>query len=297
MHASAMNVEEIRNDVYRQVGRNVLIYQDIERVLKVFVIFFSSYAGNPKDIQRTIEERRLRFAKQTLGSTALQFLDEFFCSKGSEDHTLEGGAESIWISFKTSFQGPDILKKYQDRLGATVDARNDLVHHFLENCDLGSAEQLEAASIQLDRDRETAVALRTSLLQLIEGVQAFQICALNYLSSPEVRKEILTPPQGFNAIVAALKDIATTHARADGWTLLSVAGQELAKRGLEHRQAIERIDGNRTLQQLVEASNAFDLLIESLPNGNSRSVYRPRVGIQFEGHRQLAVTPNPTATR
>ncbi len=73
-----------------------------------------------------------------------------------------------------------------------------------------------------------------------------------------------------------LAQIATTHAREDGWTLLSVAGAQLNSLIPEQFTKLKREHGEGSLHRLVAAIDLFDVQSESNPNGGTRAIYRAR---------------------
>jgi hypothetical protein len=78
-----------------------------------------------------------------------------------------------------------------------------------------------------------------------------------------------------------LLEVSINQARADGWTLLNHAGNELRKVIPEEMTDLKRMYGYKTLKAAIRASEMFDLLEEETSQG-SRLVYRPKVEILSE---------------
>jgi hypothetical protein len=73
-----------------------------------------------------------------------------------------------------------------------------------------------------------------------------------------------------------LAQIATTHARTDGWTLLSIAGTELCRLVPEQFSRLKQEHGDGSLHKLVAAIDLLDSRTEQAPQGGTRELYRVR---------------------
>ncbi len=63
------------DEVFRRIGRNLLLFQHIEHLLKQLMAS-ARLEGTVKSMQANFEERQAKIHKQTLGQLAGQFVDD-----------------------------------------------------------------------------------------------------------------------------------------------------------------------------------------------------------------------------
>ncbi len=80
----------------------------------------------------------------------------------------------------------------------------------------------------------------------------------------------------FNRLLRALLGIAKKKARADGWTLLSIAIQQIEQSFAEDFALIKEKSGAQSLKELILDTELFDLLEESLDNGSLIHLFKPK---------------------
>ena len=83
------NLENARNEVLRKIGRNMLLFQQMEHMLK-YLIANGQFSGNVGEIKANVEQRAERVCKQTMGMLAGQYLDEIHLGR---DEDTEGQEE------------------------------------------------------------------------------------------------------------------------------------------------------------------------------------------------------------
>jgi hypothetical protein len=91
-----------------------------------------------------------------------------------------------------------------------------------------------------------------------------------FLSKPELAYV------AFNRLLRALLGIAKKKARADGWTLLSIAIQQIEQSFAEDFALIKEKSGAQSLKELILDTELFDLLEESLDNGSLIHLFKPK---------------------
>jgi hypothetical protein len=82
-----------------------------------------------------------------------------------------------------------------------------------------------------------------------------------------------------NHLFNSLLDISRRTARADGWTLLSTASQEIEQSLAEDLALVKEKYGHESLKGLILESELFDIVEEPVDKGDVRELYRPRAGL------------------
>lgn len=269
------SVTEIRNEVLRKIGRNVVIFQELENILKFLASI--QYPSTPVSAAKAVREERAESSRvKTLGQVAGQVVEELFAASDAESSAPAAITEP-WFTFSFRIAAePADLEEHRRTLKALIDERNDLVHHLLSRWNLRDAESCNALSAELDEQRGRIIveiekyrAYANTIGEAARELQAF-------IDSDDGKHHFDVMYLQSSRLAMLLAQIATTHAREDGWTLLSVAGAQLSSLIPEQFTELKREQGEGSLHKLVAAIDLFDVQSEVTPNGGTRAVYRTR---------------------
>ena len=159
------DLKPIQDEVLRRVGRNLVIFQQIEHMLKA-VLTHHKYEGPMDDL---LEDRRVKAAavsRSTLGTLVKGFSDEVLKDSEPELPETEDG-QIGWGSFTFN-----VISKLDDRentlpiqksLKLITDERNDLVHHFLPRWQPDSLQKLNDALAYLAAQRARVMPMHEFL--------------------------------------------------------------------------------------------------------------------------------------
>lgn len=273
----ASQMTNLLNEVLRRVGRNLLLFQQIELLMK-FLVANANIEVGPAGHTAEQLSRVKAIKKKSLGQVCSQYFKEIF-APSVEDTQSENLTEiRVRSSFRMTSADLDQLSRDQVKFEAMTEERNDLVHHFLERCQLTDRESLDAALPYLDSQRERALALQQDLKRIhdtmLEGRQALAA----YLRSPEADAAFNLMHVQSSKIVTLLAQATQKLARPDGWTLLSSAGNFIAAEDPEQLPSIKRRFGHQGLRDLVAAADLFELREEATAGGGGRLLFRIRPG-------------------
>ena len=98
-------LEELKNEVLRKIGRNVILYQQLEVMLKLLVSN-GNLAGYVCDLQLIKEQKKKKVMRQTLGHVAGQFLENTYGDHQEHDDDLDELSEKkmhVSFSYKIPF--------------------------------------------------------------------------------------------------------------------------------------------------------------------------------------------------
>ena len=266
---------DARNEALRRIGRNVVLFQQLESVLKFLAA--TQHPSMPLSVAKaTQEERSESIRVSTLGQVARRVVEELFATPHAESSSPLEITEP-WLSFSFRIGGdPTDLEANQRSLTALIDERNELVHHLLSRWNLHDAESCKRLSAELDEQRRRVIveiekyrAYASSVREMARELQVF-------IDSAEGKRQFDVMLLQSSRLAMLLAQIAKTHAREDGWTLLSVAGGQLSSLIPEQFAELKREHGEGSLHKLVAAIDLFDVQLETTPHGGTRSVYRSR---------------------
>jgi hypothetical protein len=270
---SAVELENVRNEVLRKIGRNMLLYQQVEHILK-FLVASGRIEGNASDLKANHKRRVDTISKQTLGTTIGQYLED--------NHTVNGQINSDSVDLKEAYFSftfkLDIDAVYYEKrkgaLATLVAERNELIHHLLPRLFPESIERwLETEKI-LDAQREKLLPEINHLKSMVDALQEARKELVDYLDSDEYKRENELAMLRQSRLVLMLGEIASKAARPDGWMLLSHADQLVREHAPEEIGALKERYGNRSLQELIRATDIFDMAEEPTKRGGVRLLYR-----------------------
>lgn len=267
----------ISDEVLRRVGRNLVIFQQIEQSLKHLLANHKN-AGPIGKYAENVQDRTACINKKMLGHLVEKYTTEVLRDAGED--VPEDELPADWLAFSFQLSGEaDRIAELRSDLQVMTNERNELVHHFLPRWQPDNDEALADALTYLDAQRERVLPmhehLRSSLKQMCENA----VTLAEFLASPEFDKHTELLCLQASPLVSLLCEVADQyHRRPDGWTYLAQAGH-LATRNLpdEIKHLRERY-GFKTLKQLLVGADLFDVFDEPLTGGGFRTLYRRKVG-------------------
>lgn len=266
---------DARNEALSKIGRNVVLFQELEGILKFLAL--GQHPSTPLSKAKALRVARAESVRtRTLGQVAGQVADALYADSDAESCAPTEISEP-WLAFSFRIVADaDSINADRSTLKALIDERNDLVHHLLSRWNPRDLASCRALCAELDGQRSRIVreieryrAYANNLKEVAKELQAF-------FDSDEGQRQLDLASLQQSRLVAVLAAVATECARTDGWTLLSTAGNRLRQLTPEEFSVMKAEHGEGSLQKLVLATELFDVSSEQTANG-TRSLYRPRV--------------------
>jgi hypothetical protein len=175
-----MELDSARNEVFRKVGRNLLLFQELELDLR-FLVTHGKFSGGIADMEE-LSKRREGNHMKTMGMVVGDYLNIMLdrnAMKSSEQIDPDKFFLSLDIGFDSDEEGE---KRFRESLESLVQERNDLVHHFLEGIEFDSIGSWHAAGARLDSQSSRIIAeckfvsclaggIRTAFRELLERLE------------------------------------------------------------------------------------------------------------------------------
>lgn len=269
------------DEVFRRIGRNLLLFQHIEHLLKLLMAG-ARLEGTINSFQASFEERKARIHRQTLGQLAGQFVGDVLAGAGERE--APENLDEPWFSFGFTIQTDSaFVEQHTAEMKAVVEARNDLIHHFLPRWSPGNEDSTSAALAYLDEQRAKALPMRDRLQGFVKSRQDAAAAHAGFMSSPEGKRQLELLWLRHSRLVLLLGELAGKTDRADGWMVLSTARDVIRSREPLELAELHKRFGHRTLTQLMLATEVFDIQEEPKPGGGMRTIYRinPRFELQI----------------
>ncbi len=274
LRASSLNsdLKPTQDEVLRRVGRNLLAFQQIERLFK-FLLSNHKAGGTPADFKERQQKQADTINNTTLGNLVTLYKTEVLQDAGVAVPEDEGPADWVTFSFRISADAKFIEAMRQD-LDLMKDQRNELVHGFLPRWQPSSQEKLEETLAYLDAQHDKMRPMHEHLLTTANHIQDGRKMLVEFMASEEYQKQSELMLLQASPLVSLLRDAANQIRREDGWTYLARAG-DLANRNLaEDVKNLKERYGFKTLKKLIVGSGLFDVFDEPLPDGQFRTLYK-----------------------
>jgi hypothetical protein len=269
--------EEFVDDVLRKVGRNVVLFQQLEQLLK-FVVANGNLAGFASELKTLKEAQENKINKQTLGTLVGQYVE----NSNPESNTQSTEPEEIdeaYFSFSFRIEcDDDYYESRKEALARLVTERNDLIHHLLPRFDMKSAQSCMALSKELDEQSEKIRLEINRIKATANALNDGRKEMAAYLQSEEGWRELELSFLRQSRLVLMLGDIATQMSREDGWTSISSAGHLIKEHAPEEFDQMKEKHGYSSLKKLIQASEIFDIHEEATSKGGARILYRLKAG-------------------
>lgn len=275
VYGSYMSLENLVKEVQRKIGRNLLLFQQLEHLLK-YLVAHSKFAGCSSDIENRIDSKKESLMNQTMGQVIGQYVEGN--DPKTDGHPIEPEAlKEAYISFV--FCDDTDLQRYEEKketLNDLVIERNNLVHHLLPEFDPNSIESCEkierSLDEQSDRIRVEIKNAQSSAKTLVEMTKSI----FGFLSSEDGQKEFLLSFLRQDPLVILLADITTRHSREDGWTSMNTAGNIVKQDAPYELELLHKGVDHKTLKSLMLKTEMFEFKNEDTNKGGTRALYRLR---------------------
>jgi len=267
--------EKAKNEAQRKIGRNLILYQQVEFLLKLLLRNIN-LSGYPEDIIREKEKRKKELSRQTLGNLVGQYVENTYSVDPVEIKEGPDNLKGPYFSFSNWVEvDADYYEKKKEKLASFVEQRNELVHHLIPRLDPLSLESWMELEKYLDQQREEILPELTELQDIIKGLKESGEMLMEFLNSDEGLR-FLAPSRWLrqSPLVTLLRDITPQAARPDGWTSLPTAGALIQKHAPEERAVLKDKYGHNTLKKLMMATRLFEFSEEATSSGGVRILYR-----------------------
>lgn len=145
---SPVKIIEAKNAVFQKIGRNIVNFQKMEKMLKVLDAH-CEVSAPLSDLDR-IRRTARKIERQPMGVLA----DHFVRSAYSDEARVPGEAENsrdIWISYSIRFElSGSSGTAAREALAGVIEERNLLIDQWLFDLDPGSIDSCTKLSDQLD---------------------------------------------------------------------------------------------------------------------------------------------------
>jgi len=156
-------------DALYAIGRNVVNFQRLERILKQFAMW-APMCATPSTLQSKVEKHRARVDRLSLGKAVKKWIEsEFHTTKPNERPRLD---QEILIYFKFELPTtPEYFDQLSGELESLAQERNSLIHSDLAQLDFEDEAECTALSIQLNGQNDRIIRATKFLEPILAGMK------------------------------------------------------------------------------------------------------------------------------
>lgn len=266
------DLKPIQDEVLRRVGRNLMLFQQIEGLLK-FLLSYHKAGGTPVDFKERQQKQIDTIHRKMFGQLVDKFGTEVLKDAGIEVPDDESPAD--WITFTFRISGDtEFVEAMRRDMKLVTEQRNELVHGFLPRWLHDSTEKLDETLTYLDTQREKVLPMHGHLQTMANHIQESQKKLIEFVSSDEYQKQSELVWLQASPLVSYLRDVASQIHRKDGWSYLAHAGRLANKELPEDVKSLNENYGFKTLKKLLIESEMFEIFDEPLAEGQFRTLYK-----------------------
>ena len=251
-----MDLQNSINEVQRKIGRNLLLIQKTEYLLKSIVLH-SKISGHPdqlKDIKKTLEEK---ISRKSMGQVLSEYLNHIN-PLIENNQELEPSHISMEFDFNLS---KEEFKKKENLLSDILKERNDLVHHLILDLNESSINSCINMENKLDEQKNRLLPELKQLQTMIQVIEKARNRFKEHLESGFFEKALYYDDFLFNGklLILELAKLSIQNDESDGWISLGFAGIHVRNIMPEEVDKLKDKYGYKTLKPLIQNTKMFEL--------------------------------------
>ncbi|HBE59870.1 MAG TPA: hypothetical protein DEG17_01885 [Cyanobacteria bacterium UBA11149] len=179
-----IDIETVRAEALRKLGRNIVNFSKIEAVLK-YLLSVSQFKGTKETISEQFHRNHDKHRKETLGKLVREFHNNVLVNDSQVEATTTHSNSEFSVSFKVTYDDQNFLKSQKRTLSDIVVERNKLIHQDLALLDTSCVEDYRKLISLLDEQNPRLLAHLEELGWMIEAMGDNLKTLKDLLKSPE----------------------------------------------------------------------------------------------------------------
>jgi hypothetical protein len=185
----SIDIEVVRAEALRKLGRNVVNFSKIEAALK-YLLAISQFKISEEKISEQLLQNQTRLHKQTLGKLVQEFHKNVVTDASPADIETASANPGFSLYFKVTCDDTDFLKDQKRELSAIVAERNKLIHQDLALLDTSCVGDCQKLISLLDEQNPRLLAHLEDLAWIIDALGNNLRALEDFLKSPEFLQSI-----------------------------------------------------------------------------------------------------------
>lgn len=258
-----MDLKYKLDEVERKIGRNLLLLQKMEHLLKHLVLH-SKISGPIDQINDIHKQTKDKLQTQSMGVVLSQYLEQNKPTSNQvmEDSKIKGDSGQTLIEVEYNYTNYTDLEYDEKKsiLNKILEERNDLVHHMILNFDESSIHSCREIEIKLDEQRDSLLPELKDLQSKVKILHEVQQKFWEHGRSQKLAKDFyyLDLLENYPLIIELAKISMLKHT-LDDWTSLGIAGKEIRKLIPDEVEKLKEKYASKTLKSLIAKTKIFEV--------------------------------------
>lgn len=275
-----MSLDDLVREVQRKIGRNILLFQQLEYLLK-YIVANARFSGYSSELEGIISARKESVNKQTMGQLVGQFVENSNPQKNDFSNEPDELKEPH-LSFDFRIESDEeSYKEKKESLSRLVFERNKLVHNLLPELNPESFESCQKVERDLDKQADKVRIEIKNVQSLAKCLSDGRKKIADYLGSEKGKKEYLLSFLRQDRLVILLAEIATQVVREDGWVLMNTAGLLVKQHAPDELALLHKGTEHKSLKSLMLKTEMFEFKEEKTKKGGTRVLYKLKDGYEL----------------
>jgi len=181
-----IDIETVRAEALRKLGRNIVNFSKIEAILK-YLLSVSQFEGTKETISEQFHRNKGKRRKKTLGKLVQEFHKNVLVDDSQVETAVTSSNSEFSVFLKVTYSDPTFLKSQKRALSDIVVERNKLLHQDLALLDPTCIEDYRRLINLLDEQNPRLLAHLEEIGRMI-GIMNDGLKALS--ESPEFIKYV-----------------------------------------------------------------------------------------------------------
>jgi len=254
-----MDLKNAINEIQRKIGRNLLLIQKMEYLLKYFVLH-SNISGNLSQLKDIKKTRHEKLSKMSMGQVLPQYLNHINPSK-ENNQEIPNFKSDIHISIEWNYDlSKEEFEKKENLFSDILKERNDLVHHLIPDFNESSIKSCKDLEYKLDEQKNRLLAELKHLQAIIKAIQKAHNRFKEYSESGFFEKALYYDKLlNDQLLILELAKLSMQNDELDGWISLGFAGIHIRNIIPEEVNKLKDKYGYKTLKPLIQNTKMFEL--------------------------------------
>lgn len=251
-----MNLESLHNEIYQKIGKNVMLFQKLEMILKHINLFKGFKASSGKIIE---EKKKLEdsLQKKSMGILINEFL---YKSEGTLKEDEENSNEEFFL-FHINI-GSCFMEEKTTTLKDLLEERNKLVHHSYNDYNMDTVISCTKIIDFLDEQQVRIKNEINAFIPIIETIDKFKKELVEAFKSDEFKEEFFWGWIRTSDLVIEVIKIYEKTVKENDWASFSVLGREIRKSALKEIELLKEKYQCKSLKELLIKTKMFDFHLE-----------------------------------
>jgi len=270
-------LKEAVNEVLRKIGRNMLLFQQMELALKALVST-SNISGYTSELESKQTDKIESVKNQTMGQLVGQYIENNTPDRNNNSDEPEH-LKDVHFSISCSVETDEETHKQEKELMASlVEERNNLIHHFLPTFNSSCINSCMDAQKRLDKQSDK-VRLEIENFRIILTAQnKMKKDVSDFMQSKQYSDYMKMIFAQQSSLANILTELTQTIAREDGWVALSKAASTIDQKYPSELINLKQNHGCKKLKDMMIKTKLFEFSEEQTPKGGNRVLYRINQG-------------------